>query len=483
MLPAARRLHLLLCGALAVVLCAVAVEPPRAEWMAALDRISAASLRGHLSFLASDALEGRKTPSRGLDLAAEYIAAQFRRAGLEAPGDDGYFQTATMTQVEPPPAGIELKLENGSETMVAAEGTATARSTGAAELAAVPVFKMTPDTPGPKAEEVKGHAVVLAGRVGMRALAGMRRLRPAAIVTLSRSGVVHAEPHLVDPAQAQAQAEIPSVSLSDPAILEAMDALQPGPSDWKLSLRIPPARETPVKVRNVIGLLRGSDPALKDTYVLLTAHYDHLGVAADGRIYNGANDDGSGTVSVIEIASALAKLPQHPKRSIIFIALFGEEEGLLGSDYYVRHPLFALKHTVADINLEQLGRTDSSEGPEIANATFTGFEYSDLPAVFQKAGAMTGVKVYEAHNGGDEYFARSDNQSFAGHGIPAHTVVVAFDFPDYHGLGDQWTKVDYDNMTKVDRMLALGMLLVADDPRAPKWNADKAGRFAHPAGN
>ena len=160
------------------------------------------------------------------------------------------------------------------------------------------------------------------------------------------------------------------------------------------------------------------------------------------------------------------------------MTVFGEEEGLLGSLYYARHPVFPLEKTVADVNLEQLGRTDASEGRQIDTATFTGFAYSDVPETFRKAGQAVGIKLYEMPNGGDEYFNRSDNLSFAQHGIPAHTAVVAAEFPDYHAVGDEWPKIDYDNMAKVDRMLALGMLMIADNPQAPKWNAEKAGRYA-----
>jgi hypothetical protein len=155
-----------------------------------------ASMRGNLSFLASDALEGRGTPSRGLDIAAEFIASQFRAVGLEPPGDDAYLQTA--------------------------------------------------------------------------------------------------DPNLIDPKRA----------------------------------KNPPASPTaPVKVRNVAGILRGPDPLLKDSYVLVTAHYDHVGLKpgqGDG-IFNGANDDGSGTVSVIELARAFGENKTRPKRSIVFMTVFGED--------------------------------------------------------------------------------------------------------------------------------------------------------------
>ena len=316
----------------------------KAEWAAALERVSADSLRGHLSFIASDLLEGRNTPSRGLDIAAEYIAAQFRRAGLEPAGEEGgYFQTATWGEV-----------------------AATARRP--------------------------------------------RQLTP---------------------------------------------------------------QEAALKVRNVAGLLRGSDASLKDTYVIVSAHYDHVGVRSEGpgdQIFNGANDDGSGTVSVVEIASALASLKQRPKRSILFIAFFGEEKGLLGSRHYGRRPLVPLAKTVAQLNLEHLGRTDDSEGPQVGTITMTGFDYTDLGETLGRAGAAVGVKPYKHPRNSDAFFGRSDNQALADLGIPAHTLCTAFVFPDYHGAGDHWDKIDYANLSRVARAVALTLLLVADNTQAPKWN-------------
>jgi Zn-dependent M28 family amino/carboxypeptidase len=333
-----------------VVLLAVAVSalsaPPAPlfkitpDVRAALNHISADSLRGHLSFIAADALEGRNTPSRGLDIAAQYIAAQFRRAGLEPVGDDGYFQTSTI---------------------------------------------------------------------------------------------------------------------------------------------LPKGAESAVKVCNVIGLLRGSDPILKDSYVLVTAHYDHLGTkpGAGDTIFNGANDDGSGTVSVIELASALAAMKKRPRRSIVFITFFGEEKGLLGSRYYGQHPIFPIDKTVADVNLEQVGRTDSDEGPQVNNASMTGFDFSDLGAIFKAAGERTGIKVYKHERNSDAFFGRSDNQALASQGVPAHTLCVAYVYPDYHGLGDHWDKIDYQNMAKVNRCVALGLLMIANNPQAPRWNEAnlKAARY------
>jgi Zn-dependent M28 family amino/carboxypeptidase len=232
------------------------------------------------------------------------------------------------------------------------------------------------------------------------------------------------------------------------------------------------ALEGSAKVHNVVGLLRGSDPALAGTYVMLTAHYDHIGTRNTGsdRIYNGANDDGSGTVSVIEIASALAALNPHPKRSILFATFFGEERGLLGSRYYGRHPVVPLAKTVADLNLEQIGRTDASNGRQVGTATITGFDFSEVPHIIEDAGRLTGVRVYKDEEASVAYFARSDNQALADVGVPAHTLCVAFDYPDYHGVGDEWQKIDYVNMAKVDDAIAIGLLHLASDAPAPKWN-------------
>jgi len=314
--------------ALAAVLCLAAGQqiPVSDTERAALDRISVQSLEANLAFIASDELKGRATPSPGLDTAAAYIAEQFRKAGLEPAGGDGYFQQA--------------------------------------------------------------H-------------------RP--------------------------------------------------------------------KAKNIVGILHGSDPRLRNTCVVLSAHYDHLGVR-NGRIYNGANDDGSGTVSVIEIARALASLNPRPKRTIVFAAFFGEELGMVGSRYYVQHPACPITATVADLNLEQLGRTDSSEGTRVASAALTGFDRTTIAQMMQQAGAATGISFYNDPGNSAAFFERSDNAPFARAGVPATTLAVAFDFPDYHQPGDTVSKIDFANMARVDRAVALGLLFVADSDQPPRWI-----RQAHPS--
>ncbi len=301
----------------------------------ALSSISESRMRGNLSFLASDLLEGRATPSPGLDIAATFIASQFRAAGLKPLGDDDFFQTTTYREA---------------------------------------------------------------------------------------------------------------------------------------------------RVRNVIGLLEGSDPTLKNQYIFVTAHYDHLGKKSSGEgdlIFNGACDDGSGTVSVIEIAHALSQMKVKPKRSIVFLTFWGEERGLLGSRYYGKNPIIPIRKTIADVNIEQVGRTDDSEGPRVNAVSITGEDYSDVGKVFKMAGKQLKTGVEKHPHLSDWYFGASDNQALADLGVPAHTVCTAFQFPDYHRVGDEWQKIDYANMVKVNKLIALSVLALADSQSEPEWSKDnpKAAKY------
>lgn len=454
------------------IACTVAAAPTTALADAGTltARISADSLRGHLSFLSSDLLEGRGTPSRGQDLAAEYIAAQFRRAGLEAAGDDGYFQTANWQYAQRKAEDFSVTVQAGGKTIAVPATGATGGFTQAVTLPATGAVFMTWQEALDGKVDVDGKVLVVPAAAVPRAgyvLQSALKTRPALVVMIDKERRHGRESGgwLIDPEQPVATGKPPVLVLHD---ADAAKALELGGATIAANIGAPDVR--PIKLRNVVGVLRGSDPKLKNTYVLLSAHYDHLGIR-DGEVFNGANDDGSGTVSVIEIAAALAAEKRRPRRSMVFVALFGEELGLLGSRYYGRHPIFPVADTVAGLNLEQVGRTDDSEGPQVASATVTGFDYSTVPAMLRRAGERTGVRLWKHEQNSDRYFARSDNQSLADLGVPAHTLAVAFGFPDYHGADDVWTKVDYDNMARINRMVALGLYDIANDPKRPEWTA------------
>jgi hypothetical protein len=456
----------------------------------ALDHISADSMKGHVSFLASDLLQGRATPSPGLDVAAEYIAAQFRRAGLEPGGDDGYFQSAKFVSFEPDLEGFHLEIAGAGKPLSIQAAEARIQLGAPLDLTDAPAFKIAIDDPvslaALKPEQTAGSVFLLfvpdlrrdsVRRASFdRTMTAVRRLKPALILAAGPSADRVAGRAKLAPAD-EPRDGASVIAVHNDEFVSLITPLASGATNLKITAHAKASIERPLTLRNVVAVLRGSDPVLKDSYILLTAHYDHIGIKPDGegdRIYNGANDDASGTASVIEIASALATLNPRPRRSIVFIALFGEEAGLLGSLYYAHHPLFPLVRTIADVNLEQLGRTDSGQGPKIASASFTGFDFSDLPVIFEKAGEKTGMKVYKDAQRSDPFFSRSDNQALADMGVPAHTVCVAFEFPDYHGVGDEWPKLDYANMAKVDRMVALGLVSLADAASVPHWNATEA---------
>lgn len=480
------------------ILCAVlilgtltAAEVPQ-RYRPVTSRIRAQSLKGRLSFLASDALEGRATPSRGLDIAAEYIASEFRRAGLEPAGGDGYFQTAKWLLIRPDKRGLLVRLDAAGRSFTLAPDRVEARLAGAMELDREPVVYI--DAAAPEgwgelsAADVAGKVVAIGGVSRIGNLPAARRLAARRRLGALREMLHRAAPRLILDAGYTTAARSGDEILLDPELPPAIEApeasgfFSPLPSraaGITLTLHIARPESRPVVLRNVAALLKGSDAELSKTYVLLSAHYDHLGTKPEGagdRIYNGADDDGSGVVSVLEIASALARSGSRPRRSILFITYFGEELGLLGSKYYAQHPLVPLEQTVANINIEQVGRTDDTIRPRINEATFTGFDYSTLVPVFVEAGKLTGIKVDSYQEpasdrpAGDPFFARSDNFPLARRGVVAHTVCVALEFPDYHLVSDDWSKLDYSNMARVDRMIAVGLVMIADSGTAPEWN-------------
>jgi hypothetical protein len=447
-------------------------ELPPAE-QAALDRISPDSLRTNLSFLASDDLEGRATPSPGLDRAAEYIAAQFRRAGLEpATADRSYFQVAKFDQVTPDLTGFRLVLKSADKQIDIPWNEARPRSLAALDFDDAPVVVL----PSNGAIPPVAGAIVAGALERYEDRASLEELqsrKPALILLFDKSGRNGRAGKFLDDIELH---HAPVIRVRDS---EAFDFLQRN-RHFTLTLHLAQPAVNEVSLRNVAALLSGSDPALRGEYVLLTAHYDHLGTSPKG-IYNGANDNGSGTVSVIEIANALATLNPHPKRSILFMTFFGEEEGLLGARYYAHSPLVPLANTVADINLEQMGRTDEASGKRVLEFAFTGPSYSNLPAIMSAAAKAEGIGTWQIKDA-DSYFSRSDNYALALRGMVAHTIAVAAEYPDYHGLGDKWEKIDYANMAKVDRGVAAGVLRIANDPAAPHWSDSNAAAVYREAG-
>ncbi|MHB1223230.1 MAG: M28 family peptidase [Gemmatimonadaceae bacterium] len=217
---------------------------------------------------------------------------------------------------------------------------------------------------------------------------------------------------------------------------------------------------------NVIGVIPGSDPQLRGEVVLVDAHYDHLGLGApvDGdSIFNGADDDASGVVAVLQIARALASGPP-PKRTVVFSAMTGEEVGLVGTRWYIAHPPFPLERTVANLEIEMIGRPDSLAGGS-GKAWLTGYERSTMGDQLK----ARDIPIVPDPRPDQRFFERSDNIAFARRGIPAHTLSTFNLHDDYHTPDDEVERVDFGHMTSVIEAAVRATRILTDGPK-PQWH-------------
>jgi len=217
---------------------------------------------------------------------------------------------------------------------------------------------------------------------------------------------------------------------------------------------------------NVVGILTGSDPVLSREVIVVGAHFDHIGIrpAVDGdSIANGADDDGSGTVAMMEAARLIAAGPR-PKRTIVFAAFTGEEAGTLGVRYYAQHPIEPLDRHVADLQIEMIGRPDTAAGGP-GKAWLTGYERSTMGPTL----AAAGLPVVQDPRPDQRFFQRSDNIVFAQLGIVAHTLSSFNLHREYHTVKDEVNLVDFDHMTTLIDVTARAVRAIADGPRL-EWN-------------
>jgi hypothetical protein len=216
---------------------------------------------------------------------------------------------------------------------------------------------------------------------------------------------------------------------------------------------------------NVVGVLPGSDPRLRDEAILVDAHYDHLGIAATpvngDSIYNGADDDGSGTVAVLEVARILSRAA--PKRTVVFLLVTGEERGTLGSRWYLAHPVHPLERTVANLEIEMIGRPDPLAGGA-GKAWLTGYDRSTMGAMLRESG----IPLVADPRPDEHFFERSDNIIFARRGIPAHTISSFNLHTDYHRVSDEVRFTDPEHMARVINATARAVQLLADGT-PPTW--------------
>jgi hypothetical protein len=239
----------------------------------------------------------------------------------------------------------------------------------------------------------------------------------------------------------------------------------------ELNIVIGKSMQLPVPSKNVVGMVEGTDPELKNEFIIYSAHYDHLGIGqpnAEGdSIFNGARDNAVGVVTVMSAAESIAKNPT--KRSALFILFTAEEKGLLGSKYYVENPLIPLDQMVYCFNSDNGGYNDTSL------TTIIGLERTTAGKHIKKASETFGLKAIDDPAGEQGLFDRSDNVNFARKGIPAPTFSLGFTAFDaeigkyYHQQSDNPESIDYEYMEKFFRAFVLSARLIANDEETPFW--------------
>lgn len=409
--------------------------------------ISSADVLAAEHALADPAMRGRGSGTADEARAADWVAAQFKAAGLQsAPGMASYLQTAP----------IERRVASGAPTLTV-DGTATA---------GVGVLTTDGGVVGGKAAVVSGvgdgipQADVLVYTGPADGLSQVRRAargKVKLIVTaesdttrryLSMTG---GKPQLrTTLAGGGAWSGVALATLP----VDALATIKPGDT---VSLDVPFTAETGVTT-NAIAYLPGTDP--KAGVILLSAHLDHLGVR-DGKVFPGANDDASGTVAVIELARTFAAMGPA-KRGILFVAYGSEELGGLGSTWFGQHPPIALDRIVANIELEMIGAQDAKL-PKGA-LMMTGAERSDLFQMLKANGALVAPDPYPEQH----FFERSDNYSLALKGIVAHTL-SGWVGPTYHQPTDTVENLDIDYMTAAINSLVAPIRKLADGGFTPQW--------------
>ena len=510
-------------------------EPASLASQRGVDTISAAQLKDYLSFIASDEMEGRDTPSRGLDTTARFLALNLSRWGLIPAGDDGsYFQkialsrdlvdrTETRVQLNdqllafgadyiPSARPADLPATQlvfaGNGWLIKSKSIDAYKGLDAKGKIAV-IFGPSNGYPhGVKSSDLSGkrgedwlNAGEYAQKQGVAGIVIVPDFQYLANWDRNRARVTERGATKVDKFQSPAGAQIPQIVLSlrvaeflfqderqtAQSIFESIyEGKTPEPfalnADKKLAITVK-VKSDHVSTQNVVAVFEGSDPVLKNEYVALGAHYDHIGIGIPvngDAIYNGADDDGSGTTALLAMAEALAKARARPKRSVLFVWHAGEERGLWGSRYFTNYPTLPLAKIVTQLNIDMIGRSKKEGDTNSRNSELSGpneiyvigskMMSTDLGNLVESVNKqylnLTYDFRYDDPSDPNRFFFRSDHYNYARKGIP---IVFFFDgeHEDYHKPGDSVDKIDFQKMEKVSRTIYLTLWEVANRPVRP----------------
>ncbi|MEQ1904723.1 MAG: M28 family peptidase [Pirellulaceae bacterium] len=434
----------------------------------ALGRITENSVEASISYLASDELGGRGTGTNEYLIAAAYVASRFKNAGLEGGGPNGsFYHEKEILLAKTPVAGIEFATASGVPLAhLGMFGGVDTDLTQSGTIDRIDIANV-PEQLGAKivAARFQSPTAQGRGRGGRNAIAdSVAKLKAKGAEALIL-GVDANDPIVAVAAAQRETAGIvdPRTNLALPILLvdeKLLDSL----SEVKLTL--PKRVETRYMARNVVGLLKGTDPNLAPEAVLFSAHLDHLG-RREGQvdpIYNGADDDASGVSAVLTLADAFGAAKARPARSVLFMTFWGEESGLLGSKDFADNPSWPLDKIVSNINIEMIGRPEAGASKKI---WVTGWEKSDLGPIMNQSSQQIGITIFEHPKYSAMLYRSSDNWSLAQKGVIAHSFSAGSLHGDYHQPGDEWQKLDIEHMTNVIRGLYIGSLPLTNGIEKP----------------
>ena len=459
----------------------------------AVGSITPNDVHRRIAIIADDSMMGRDTPSPGLEMTARYIAAEFQRLGLEPGGDDGsYLQRYPLTEIH---ASLEVAVDGGAD-LVPGQDLVQVDGGPAPQGVSGPTLLITGAGELGGRAPVAGAMVLLAAKYdpqqrsltaeSQRLLDTIKDRGPAAVFILAnypdriwRFFARLQRPTQVARGRVTGSPVGPPVLAVGPAAAVKLLGMTPS-AEGQLAVRtIETLKLTVTSTRdmsetsapNVVGILEGSDPVLKDEYIVYSAHMDHVGFRSGiegDSIWNGADDDASGTIGVVELAEAFALLQPRPKRSLIFLAVSGEEKGLWGSSYYADNPSVPIEQLVADLNADMIGRN----WPDTIVAI--GKEHSDLGATMNRVNdehPELGMTAIDDIWPDERFYYRSDHYNFARKGVP---VLFFFNgtHEDYHQPSDEVSKIDSEKTSRIIRLMFYLGLEVANAPERPQWDPD-----------
>jgi len=482
--------------------------PLAAQTAAPLSRAAATitedDVMRRIGVIAADSMLGRATPSPGLERTAEYVASEFQRASLRPAGETGsYLQRFAVTRWTIDTNRSAVELAAGGRRGVARLGTDARYVLGAIPSRPVRgsvVLIARPDTATTTVgADVRDRIVLLVVDVSKplsaalnQKIVNLARAGPKAVVVLSnRDSVAFAQrlataarPRLTRDEQPISDEGAPIIELHeravgpvlaaagiDPARLRGLDREHTRPLS-SLTIELSLARRVLAQARvpNVAGILQGSDPLLRNEYVLYSAHIDHIGISPGQRdsINNGADDNASGVAGLLELVEAFSRPEARPKRSLLFLAPSGEEDGLLGSAHFTEHPTVPLEQVVANLNMDLVGRNWRD------SVIAVGLEQSDLGTTLGRvvqAHPELGMTPIADRWPEERIFYRSDHYNFARKGVPI-LFFTSGTHADYHQPSDELDRIDGEKEARLLRLLFYLGATVADAVSRPQWTPE-----------